>query len=173
MKESLFDRAPDADYLRQWQATLATPAAEAALQSESYVLFRLHGQLFGLPSLSTSEVVPPRAIRAVPNRSRKLLLGLVNLHGHLELCVSLAGLLTPDSGATVTPGLFLVADLHGDSYVIPVDEVLSILRFPQKEIAPPPQASRYLSGIVVHQEELVGLIDTQSLQQTLLRGVSR
>lgn len=168
----LFQRPPEADYLEQWRATLASQTQLVVEESQSYLVFRLADQVFGLSSSLVNEVLPPLPVRALPNRSQEVVQGLVNLHGRLQICVSLAALLAPGQPAGASKRL-LVVNLHGDHYLTPVQDALGIHRFQAADIDQPPASARHLSGLCSLDGEMVGLLDSSSLRISLRRSVSR
>lgn len=168
----LFQRQPELDYLEQWRTTLAAQAEQAVEESQRYLVFRLADQLFGLPSSLVIEVLSSLTVRALPNRSKEVVQGLVNLHGRLQICVSLASLLVPGQPAGVAKRL-LVVNLQGDHYVTPVQDALGMHRFKAADIIQPPASARHLNGLCSLNEQMVGLLDCSSLRNTLRRNVSR
>lgn len=168
----LFQRVPDQEYLDSCREALAQ-VPEAPTPTSSYLVFRLGKQWFGIAAGCASQVSGALEIRAVPNRSAELLLGLVNWRGRLEICVSLYPLFIPQPGRPEGADTFLVLELSGDLYVTPVHQVTGIGRLPHHLIERPPQAATHVSGLVHWEGELISLVDPVSLQQTLRRMVSR
>ena len=70
----------------------------------SVLIFRLGVEWLAFRTQTIAEVTTPRPVHRVPHRSNEVLLGLVNLQGQVQLCVSLHGLL-----GVVAP----VDSLHG------------------------------------------------------------
>jgi len=169
---SLLDRTPDQVYLNQCREVLAL-VPETPPPTISYLLFTLAGQSFGLEAACAGQVLGELPLRSVPNRSREILLGLVNWEGSLLPCVSLLSLLTPESGSHILPYQSLVLDLEGERYVTRVGRVKGIVRLPSQLIEPAPQASRYLTGIASWEGEKIGLLDSPTLRHGLRRGLAR
>ena len=64
------------------------------------LIFRLGQEWLAFRTQTVAEVTPPRPVHRIPHRSNDILIGLVNLRGQFQLCVSLHGLL----GVDVAPG---------------------------------------------------------------------
>jgi chemotaxis signal transduction protein len=166
----LLERQPDPEYLEGWRRTLSTPPSDP-VATRAFLEFELNEQRFGVQATSVRQVLEKLSVRAIPNRPARLLQGLVNFQGRLQLCVSLAQLLEV-SGPEPT-GQHLVLDFSGELYIAAVCRVLGIRRVPVAEIQPAPQAALHLEGICQHQGTLVRLLDAEALSASLRRGVAR
>ncbi len=105
---TLFDRPAPEHYLAEWTQWLAgspvtvslEAGASAALSDRdrvSVLIFRLGREWMAFPTQAIAEVTVPRPIHRIPHRSNAILIGLVNLRGQLQLCISLHGLLGLES----------------------------------------------------------------------------
>jgi len=108
---TFFDRSAPANYLAEWTQWLAgSPAAASSESSKSgspdeqdrnrelisVLIFRLGQEWLAFRTQTVAEVNLPRPVHRIPHRSNEILIGLVNLRGQLQLCVSLHGLLGVD-----------------------------------------------------------------------------
>ena len=57
------------------------------------LIFRLGPEWLAFRTQTIAEVTTPRPVHRVPHRTNEVFLGLVNLQGQVQLCVSLHGLL--------------------------------------------------------------------------------
>ncbi len=105
---TFFDRPAPEHYLAEWTQWLAgssvTVNLEAGASADlsdrdlvSVLIFRLGREWMAFPTQAVAEVTVPRPIHRIPHRSNTILIGLVNLRGQLQLCISLHGLLGLES----------------------------------------------------------------------------
>jgi chemotaxis-related protein WspD len=101
---TFFDRPAPGGYLAEWAKWLAQSgeaggpeAGEALATSErngvAVLIFRIGQEWLAFRTQTVAEVTLPRPVHRIPHRSNDVLIGLVNLRGQLQLCISLAGLL--------------------------------------------------------------------------------
>ena len=164
----LFDRAPPAEYLADRASLLSGAKDDAGGAAESAVVFRLGAEWFALPSVCIREVAMPAPVHVIPHRSSRVLLGLVNITGGLELCVSLHALLGPDAAPREEDGARrrLVVFAHaGQTWVFPVEEVQGVQPFERASIQPPPvtvarAAATYTRGVITGADRSICFLDT-------------
>jgi chemotaxis-related protein WspD len=169
-------------YLETWTARVAEPEEQAAGELVSVLVFRLADEWLALPVQALVEVVPLRTIHRIPFRGG-LLAGLVNVRGELHLAVRLDQVLGVHHAngqvpAAVpgkhkdAPGRLLVVRRQAETWVLPVDEVDRVMRFPGVELASvPPTLGRatahFARGVYRYEGRVVGLLDEQQLFETL------
>jgi chemotaxis-related protein WspD len=91
--QELFDREALPEYLDEWTRQLAAADSAAVADTVSWLLFRVGPEWLALEARCVVEVLSPRPIHRVPHRTNRLLLGLANIRGELQLCASLRELL--------------------------------------------------------------------------------
>lgn len=138
----MLDQAPPPGYLDEWATRLAAPDDGVAPDLVSAVVFRLADEHLALPTTACVEAVDVRPIHRLPHRPAGVLLGIVNIRGELQLCVSLAALLSIEpaaDGATppATPRLTVI-ERAGERWVFPVDELRGVHRIARSALVPPP-----------------------------------
>jgi chemotaxis-related protein WspD len=69
----------------------------------SVLIFRLGQEWLGFNTQTVDEVTLPRPVHTIPHRTSATLLGLVNLRGALQLCISLHGLLGVELSTVLSP----------------------------------------------------------------------
>jgi chemotaxis-related protein WspD len=168
---SFFDRPAPERYLTEWTQWLAgspdivnlEPGASTGIADRdlvSVLIFRLGLEWMAFPTQTIAEVTLPRPVHRIPHRSNTVLLGLVNLRGQLQLCISLHGLLGLDSAPLnpsqlharetksasdrteaigLTPGgstrLVVLRDReHSESWIFTADQVLGVHRLPRSQM---------------------------------------
>jgi chemotaxis-related protein WspD len=170
-------------YQEEWAVVLATPIeAVGASETRSIAIFRLQDEWFGLAAQAFQAVTPIVPIRRIPQRTNDVLLGLVNISGELQLCVSLANLLglagddqtADDQTGRLTYPRMVVIQLGAARWVFPVDDIYGIERLPIEAIKPAPvnvhQSPDCLTqGVIEWRGKFVSYLDEQRLSQRLQR----
>jgi chemotaxis-related protein WspD len=178
--QRLFERCPPAEYVAEWTRRLAQGEDDEARQTVPVLVFRLAEEWLGLDVGRTVEVASARAPRRVPHRSDRLLAGLVNIRGELQLCASLHELLGIEAGGPAAAGReqprLLVAEHRQQRWVFAVDEVLGVSRLPLPELRPVPATlacslAHYTRGVFTREGRDVGLLDEDRVFEALKRRV--
>lgn len=182
----LLERNVPADYGQEWAALMAAPtqtllssSRKEVGQAIAAVFFRVQGEWLALPASLFKEVTSASTIHTIPHRSNQILLGLVNIRGELQMCVSLAHLLTleaasPSSKRTITPPRMMVLEREGDRWVFPVDEIYGVQRLRLDELKPAPtnvakSTNTYTKGLISWRNTHVSFLDDELLFYTLSR----
>lgn len=182
--QQLYRRPPPRDYLEEWTRQLAETPAAAADATRSLLVFRLGDEWLALPARSIVEVVATRPVHWVPHRSDRLFLGLVNIRGELQLCVSLGELLGIEpaqaadpkpASASVQPRL-IVAEQGANRWVFPADEVLGVQSVPASAMEDLPHTVEksprfHTEAIFSHENRRIGALAPARLFQALERTV--
>jgi chemotaxis-related protein WspD len=179
---TFFDRPAPEGYLADWSRWLAGAAAldtrgekrgEGAngtqgLDGEavSVLIFRLGAEWLAFKTQTVAEVTTPRPVHRIPHRSNQVLLGLVNLQGQVQLCISLRGLLGVE-GTGASTRLVVVRDRdRGEAWAFEADEVLGVHRVPRSQLRGIPStlvnpAVGFSQAVLSWNERSVGLLDEQ------------
>jgi chemotaxis-related protein WspD len=156
--------------LTEWTQWLAGSPEAVSLESSaglsvgrdlaSVLIFRLGREWIAFPTQAIAEVTVPRPIHRIPHRSNAILMGLVNLRGQLQLCISLYGLLgleapqfltsrfhaqepsteiekTVTAGSSPTVGTRLIVlynRVRSESWIFAAEEVLGVHRLPRSQM---------------------------------------
>lgn len=185
----LLDRDISPAYMQEAAAVLAqSKASTKKISTLSIVIFRIGEEWLGLPTHLFQEVIQFRSVHSIPHRRGKILRGLVNVRGELQLCVSLGKLLDINKGeiqgANVAKGIYermIVIAKDDMRYVFPVGEVRGIRRYSDKDLLMAPatvthSAKDYLSGLVSwkegDEERHIGCLDEALLFPALERGIA-
>jgi chemotaxis-related protein WspD len=178
--QRLFEREAPPDYLDQWTRQLAEVGSVAATDAISLLLLRVGPEWLALEAGCVVEIISPRGIHRVPHRTDRLLLGLANIRGELQLCVSLSELLgierlplSETHGTTSQPRM-IVAEHEQKRWVFPVDEVDGVCRIPTDAMESLPytveRSARYYCKALFRQDQKrVGTLSVQRLFQALAR----
>ena len=185
----LLDRDISPEYMQEGAVALAkNKASTKKISTLSIVIFRIGEEWLGLPTHLFQEVIQFRSVHSIPHRRGKVLRGLVNVRGELQLCVSLGQLLDIKRGGiqgdNIAKGIYermIVIAKDGIRYVFPVGEVRGIRRYSDKDLLAAPatvthSAKNYLSGLVSwkegDEEHHIGCLDEALLFPALERGIT-
>ncbi|MCA1993615.1 MAG: chemotaxis protein CheW [Coleofasciculus sp. S288] len=184
---SLLEREAPQDYLEEWTNLLSTSGAAtqrlAPRGTISLGVFRLEREWLALPAHLFKEVTPTCVIHTLPHRSNSIFLGLVNIRGEIQMCVSLKALLgleTADANSqSISPVVYerrVVVDKEGSRWVFPVDEIYGIHRIHANELRNVPATvskvpETYTKGIIKWRDRNVSYLDEELLFYTLNKKV--
>ncbi len=172
------DRPLPEGYLGEMSTLLAeSDQAKNLGKSFSVVVCEVEQQLFALETKAVLEVTEPRNVHRIGQRTGRVFLGVVNIHGQLELCASLKGLLKISSGTGAVSGVSLqprmvLVEFAGQRWVFPVDAVHGVQRFDDTDVFAVPATARHDEGSLVSQvlkwnERRVGMLDIQKAISSL------
>ncbi|MEO8602273.1 MAG: chemotaxis protein CheW [bacterium] len=167
--------APD-DYLEQWAERVVAASSDEPGEVLSSLVFRLGETHLALPTVAFIEAVELPPVHAVPHRRNDVLLGLANVRGELELCVSLSALLAVarDAGATRRPRL-VVIEQDGERWAFPVDDILGVHRIAQAALTAPGDADPggpFVRAAFALGARAVALLDAELVCAGLRRAVA-
>ena len=140
-RELLHREAPS-EYLTDWSERLAKQVEKKNTESVSVLIFRLLATHIALDTKCFLEVTEPVAIHKIPHRSNAILQGIVNIRGEIQLCVSMAELLSLDSveaqliapAPTASQKLALIEN-QGVRWAFLIDEVYGIHRIERTQFS--------------------------------------
>ena len=90
---AFLDRPVPAGYSKEVTASFARAAVSKRSETVSALVFEVGEQLLAIDTRAVVEVTSTRPVHRVGHRSGRIFAGIVNIHGQLELCCSLSGLL--------------------------------------------------------------------------------
>ncbi|WP_337172974.1 chemotaxis protein CheW [Paludisphaera sp.] len=180
-----FDRPAPPGYLDEWTRWLADPGecddeAELAAGRDAQgrrdevgaLIFRLGPEWLAFHTRAVVEAALPRPVHRVPHRSNAVLRGLVSLHGQLQLCFSLHGLLglpeprdDADDAATARRRLVVLRDAErADAWACAVDEIHGVEHFARPALQGVPStlanpAVSFSQAVIPWGGRTVGLLD--------------
>jgi chemotaxis-related protein WspD len=179
----LLDRKPPAGYVQSWTKVLAKPEKEILPGQVSAFIFRIGPEWFALPANLLLEVLEVRSVHSIPHRSNPILLGLINVRGEMQLCVSVGKLLGVDKGFTEKEEnnskikvRMLSVSMQGECMVFFVSEASGIHMYHPGELQPlpatlPREASACSKGLLHWENHHVAVLDDTVLFKKLIGNI--
>lgn len=176
----LLNRPLPDDYRRELSERFRQPVSHPPKSMELTFIFRAGDEWLGVKSSLINEVVDMGPIHSIPHKSSRIILGIVNMRGRLEICVSIGGILRLAPGAkrqgAPAPERLIVASKNGQNIVFPVSEVMGPASYPASAVKPLPSTvsgSRavYIKGLLTVKNREVGILDDSMLFRILARNL--
>ena len=178
---TFFDRPAPEGYLAGWSRWLAAPVGPDAGEEQgdkgenepqsheekvSVLIFRLGTEWLAFRTQTVAEVTTPRPVHRVPHRTNEVFLGLVNLQGQVQLCVSLHGLLGVTAMSTPARLVVLRDRNRAESWAFVADEVLGVQHVPRSRWRSVPAtlvnpAVGFSQAVLSWKERSIGLLDEE------------
>lgn len=183
----LLERPIPEDYANEWTTLLTQVRSQRQVGDQrglSINIFRLGREWLALPTHVIKQVLPTRPVHSIPHRSNQLLRGIVNVQGHLLLCISLYELLGIDAGQSMASqsmdnnerdAYLLVIEKNQDVWAFEVDKLYGLHRCTSDGLRKAPSLGRkplgrFTQAIVSWQDENVSYLDESSLFDALKQG---
>ena len=107
--------------------TLAPIAERTGTDSQSFVTFKVAGQLFGVPVIRVQDILMPDVVAPVPGGPKEVR-GLINLRGRIVTVVDMRARLGLPKNDDGKPAMAVGVDLRGESYGLLIDQIGEVLR---------------------------------------------
>lgn len=176
----LLDHDIDEAYQQAWTEIVSAPKEEEMSGTFSVVVFRIGREWLSLRTQVFAEIIESAKFHSLPLRKSKILLGIINVHGEIQLCVSLQTLLgieadTQEEHRSLPRRLMVIND-NNDQWVFPVDEVYGIYPLHPVMLENVPvmvgkASSTYSKGIFKWKENDVAFLDDERLLYGLARNI--
>lgn len=174
---------PPEGYRSEWTKILAAEKSISPIKVKAAFVFRTGNDWLALPSHMIQEIVNMGQIHTIPNTTSKVLRGLVNIHGQLQICVSIGRVLgiekrkrtaeelDPDY---ISPERLVVVLQDNHLVAFPVSEVQGIKHYTTDMIKEPPvtisgSKAVYTKGILQLDGKDIGLLKNKPLFKTLIK----
>ncbi len=170
------------DYIREWTRIMATEKEDAMPGAVSVVIFSIETELIALRTLVSAEILIAGGLKRhkLPHRKNPVLLGLINVRGEIQLCVSLKRLLEIDNGGGKErkgrERYMIVARKDAEKWVFPADDVLGVFRIHPNQFENVPATvakaqSTYTQSIFKWEDRHVAFLDDELVFFSLKRSV--
>ncbi len=178
---NLLERNLPDHYEEEWTRVFAEKKEEEFPGTVSMLIFRIAKQWFALPAQLLEEVITPQPLHTVPHRNNSILMGVINVHGEIQLCVSLKDLLELEDDVDRKKEWrgykrMIVVNKNDNRWVFPVDEIHGIYRVhPQTFENVPVTVAKAKTAFTKHlfkwEDTSVALLDDELLLYKLTRSV--
>jgi chemotaxis-related protein WspD len=178
--QRLFERPPPPECVDEWTERLARQVSVEPGDVMSVIVFRVGPEWLAFDVLAMVEVAQPRRFHRIPHRRDRVLLGIVNVRGELQLCLSLRNLLGIECKEQEVPeqagqtGWLLVTEQKDGRLALAVDEVAGVWRMSRAALgnAPATVTGSQVSGargVFVEGDRRVGVLEADQLFDRIRR----
>ncbi|WP_157821324.1 chemotaxis protein CheW [Mariprofundus ferrinatatus] len=169
--------------MQTWTKQLAEPQQESMPGQISLFIFRIGPEWFALPTRQLVEVLELCDVHSIPHRSNSILLGLINVRGEMQLCLSLGRLLGVDkdfreaeSDESRAVERLLLISVEGEALAFHVSEACGIHSYHPSELSAlpstlPEATSVNSKGLLSWNGHHVAVLDEGVLFEKLLRSI--
>jgi chemotaxis-related protein WspD len=173
--QHLLEREPPAEFVEEWTRALARPETAAPGETVAVLIFRIGAEWLALDVRFLVEVALMRVIRRVPERTNRMLLGLVNIRGELQPCVALTELLSIETAAGPGERLLIVGD-PPRQWAFAVDEVAGVERLPLRGMGNIPSSvahsrAHFSQGILCWDDKRIGYLTADRIFEALRKRI--
>jgi len=179
---NLLDRDTPHAYMDDWAGILATKKEEEPPDTISVLIFRIGSEWLAFRTRLFAEVIDPEQFHSLPHRKNPILMGVVNVHGEIQLCISLKALLDIEDNDCGEKDRrvyqrMMVIHHHDDRWVFPVDEIFGIYRvypnnFENVPVTIAKSSATFTKALFKWKDRSVAFLDDELLLLTLARNVS-
>ena len=179
---NLLERDLPEDYREEWTEIMAAGKETEAPGTVSVVIFRVGQEWLALHTRLFREVVDPQKFHTLPHRKNPVLLGLVNVHGEIQLCISLRDLLdirgkSEENREVKGYRRMMVVASEGKQWVFPVEEIHGIYRihpdsFQNTPVTVAKSRSAFTRNIFCWENMNVALLDDELVFASLKRSLT-
>lgn len=176
---------PPEDYRSEWTKILSKEKDIIPINVQSAFVFRAGSEWLALPSHMIQEIVNMGPIHSIPNITSKPLRGLVNIHGRLQICVSIGRVLGLEKQERtdeqlhpdyISPERLVVVIQENHLVAFPVSEVKGIVRYTQDMVKDLPvtvsgSKAVFTMGILHLEGKDIGLLKDKPLFKTLTKDL--
>ncbi len=179
---TLLERDLPEDYKEEWTQVLIEKKEEELPGTLSALIFRIQREWLALPARLFAEIIDPGPVHSVPHMKNQAILGVINVHGEIQLCISLQRLLGLEMEEPVRGQnrkghkRMMVVNKDGEQWVFPVDEIYGIHhvrpeRFQNVPVTVAKAKSTFTKGIFKWDDKYVAFLDDELLLYTLARSM--
>ena len=181
--KQLFEKDTPDGYKKEWTEILSKEKISEEKADNSCLVFRIGKEWFAFDSIVIEEVTDDSIIHSLPHQNSKYLLGIVNVRGEIKLAIDLKLFLKPDEISddeqTKNVKVFkrhIVIKKGKDNWVFPVDEIIGIWKFNEKNINHLPStakndANNNIKGFIKFNNIEASIIVSEKLFATINKKV--
>lgn len=174
------------EYTDEWTRQIAARKEESRKTTRSVLVFRLGSEWLSLPTVTIKEIVHVRPVHKLPHNRNRMLSGIANISGGMELCFSLEKILgieeEPRADGERMDTMpaekhrMIFAVYNKNKYIFVADEVGEIIRFSDSDEQELPstvnqETGSFMKGIIDWRDQRVGNIDPELLFSLIDRSL--
>ena len=180
---NLLERDIPDQYRDEWGQVLLEKKKEEASGTFPVVTFRIESEWLALPARLFAEIIDTVNIHTIPHRKKQVLRGVVNVHGEIQVCVSLGHLIgleeeekEREKKAEKPHERMMVVSKDGDKWVFSVKEIHGIHHihpglFQNVPVTVAKSKSAFTKKIFNWKDKHVALLDDELLFYSLKRSI--
>ena len=179
---NLLERELPEEYKNEWGQIFAVKKIDAPVGTIALVIFRIEDEWLSLPAKLFAEIVDMRPVHTLPHKRSPVLLGLINVNGEIQLCVSLKDLIGLESEKESNrkgkkdQAFMMVVIKNDERWVFPVNEISEIYHIHPDILQNVPVSvskskSAFSKGIFKWKNRNVAFLDDELLFYTLRRSI--
>jgi chemotaxis-related protein WspD len=179
---NLLERELPEEYQSEWGEIFAVKKIDAPVGTIALVIFRIEDEWLSLPAKLFAEIVDLRPVHTLPHKRNPVLLGLINIHGEIQICVSLKDLIGLESKEENEPtekkeqAFMMMVIKNDERWVFPVNEISEIYHIHPDILQNVPVSvskskSAFSKGIFKWKNRNVAFLDDELLFYTLRRNI--
>ena len=179
----LLRSTPPEGYSSEWTKILSSEKDIKQVNVKTAFVFRAGSEWLALPAHMIQEVVNMGSIHSIPNINSKSLRGVVNIHGRLQICVSIGRVLGLEKlerteeqldPEYISPERLVVVLQENHIVAFPVSEVTGLVRYTPEMLKDLPvtvsgSKAVYTMGILHLDGKDVGMLKDKPLFKTLTK----
>lgn len=181
---NLLEREMPDEYRTEWTQVMSAEKEDDLPGTVSAVVFRIEEEWLALRTQVFAEIIAPENLHShsLPHRNNPILIGVINVHGEIQLCISLKELLGIEAGEpgkekkkTAHQRVMVLNSAEGQ-WVFPVNEILGIYRihpnmFQNVPVTVAKAQSTFTKGLFHLEEKQVAFLDDDLLLYSLKRNL--
>lgn len=178
----LLERELSPEYMEEWTEIMAAKKEDDLPGTISVVIFRIEEEWIALRTQLFVEIVDPDRLHShiLPHRRNPVLMGIINVHGDIQLCVSLKDLLGIEDNISEKEERkiykrMMVISGGSHKWVFPVNEIHGIHRihpsmFKNVPVTVAKAQSSFTRNIFKWKKKHVAFLDDELLLYSLTRS---
>lgn len=178
-----YERALPDDYRLEWTKVLAADKEMVLSDVTSVIIFRLGDEWVAIATRLCKEISKMMKTHRLPHNKSRVLRGVVNCGGEIQICFSLGSLLEIDKadrvfgdGENAVYSRMIVMEMAGRRYVFPVSEIGALHHYREADLGLLPitvldSSVSYMKGVIKWNDKTVGCLDEALLISQLERSI--
>lgn len=176
----LLDRELPDDYIHENSLTYSHSSQLTSKQDISCLIFRLGTEWYAIKTAILNEIHALAEVHSIPHNKQAALEGLVCINGEMEICISLAQLVTGSSPKEIHQRIksrLVLISLDSGTYAFKACEVLGIYPINANILKPPPacvmQARHKITeSVFSYKNKSIGLINKSHLDMIFVEAIA-